>query len=183
MADYLNRASLKVDATAVQMESRNVERKYLLIYNCNLPEETVRDDDQMRGALTRIGHLIQTDFRSCEHVSFQVTASYWLRNPVSSEEKLWVGSFFGRNNALAQLSRFTVFEPDTFVDTAFESTRNIDNKLKFFGMDTVWVFHKLESVVINFQSQAFEKNPILTKRNLLLANKRNKRNHELFQLP
>jgi len=183
MAGYLNRQDLKVDSTAVPFQTVNGERKYVLIYNCNIPWQVVRDDNQMTGALLRIGNLLQIDLALCERVSFQVTASYWLRNELSGEMKLWVGSFFGRHNAQAQLTRFVPFDPRSFVDTVFESTRDINNKLKWFGVDTSWTYNKLEAVIINVQSQTTEKNPILSRRNLLDLNPRNKRNHELFRLP
>ena len=141
------RSAFKVDSTILQPYA---DRSRLVIYNINLPQHLLTSQDTLVPALERIKNLIEKDF---EHlpVVYQVTASYILTRIDTGQSKIWTGSFFAKNNSAALLSNFQNFHADTFVATSLVDLENIENKLRWNGVDTKWEFEQLLSVIFNVQ--------------------------------
>jgi hypothetical protein len=170
MAHRLSRSDLKVDATSISSEDQQV----IVIYNVNVPVDLVNPD-----TLHRVKTFLQDEFGR-NQVLFQLTATYVIKNNVTGEEKVWKGSFFARDNALAQLSDFVNLRRVNFVPFVQNIWRTAAEKLNWQGLDTSWTFQNLVSLVINAQTRLGENDRLLFRRQLINGEKRR---HVTFELP
>ena len=169
MDHHAPRSLLKVDATCLKIRPL----KYLIIYNFNIPETVVYNQDELIVTLQRIGKLITEDFIH-KRVLYQIIASYILKHQVTGETRTWTRSFFVKNNSLAQVSDFLVFDNNTFVRTSLIEIGDIENKLNLDN-DTKWRFDRLLSVIFNTQCAVFIGEDVLQRRFLNQA-----RQHKTF---
>ncbi len=181
MAQWLSRQVLKVDATAVTIED---SRNYLILYNCNVPEQIIYDNNASMDAFSRIGLLLENDFGRLP-VYFQITGAYYLKHKVTDQEYLWTGSFHPKINAPAQLTEFYRFiGANNFAQFAFNSTRQPEESFTWVGRDTQWTFDRLEAIIINSQCEVNSQNDIFQKRGLMQHRYGGRRrNQKTFPLP
>jgi len=179
---WLNRQHLKVDVTAVSLDG---SPNYLILYNCNVPERIIYDNNLSRDAFDRIGRLIQEDFPPPLPVYFQITGAYYLKHQVTGDEYLWTGSFHGKYSSAAQLTPFYQFiGADNFSQFAFNMTRQPEVSFTWVGRDTAWTFDRLEAIIVNVQCEVSNRNDIFEKRHLMqLRHGRRRRNHKTFHVP
>jgi hypothetical protein len=157
----LNRQHLKVDATAIRPRLDSDDKRVLVIYNVNIPATLTAAID----AIVRTERLLETDFAGAD-VLYQVTASFYLRNSQTDDERFWSGSFFTKGNSPAQLSGFERFDPATFARIVRDSMQHAEARLSVTGLDTVWSFHRLSSYIINVQCKVRSDHGVLEKRGL-----------------
>ena len=149
---------LKVDALCVPL-TENVNSDCIVIYNVNIPIHYFDSQEESNRILLRVKNLLLIDFLD-NPVSYQITASYQLRNTKTGELRTWTGSFNARNNAPAQLSGFEIFEPDIFVQTSQDHIEDVENRLMQFE-ETKWVLNQIISIIFNVQSKVKYYSPIL----------------------
>lgn len=151
---------LKVDQTLIPSDNRAI-----LVTNINIPESELVNIDNV---LNRVSDLIVLDYYNIHRVLFQVSATYELRNTATGDIRQWTGSFNPRGNQSSALGQFTQFTP-AFKQEVTEAItpENIYNKLRFYHVETSWVFHKLTSIIISVQSEINLAHPTLLRRNLL----------------
>lgn len=165
---FLTTQDLKVDQTFIPSESQGI-----LVTNINIPEG---DLVNLENVLDRIRDLIVSDYFSIENIQYQICATYELRNTATGDVRQWTGSFNPRgnqSNALSQFQQFGVNFNDSVRDAI--APENIYRKLRFYHVETNWVFQKLNSIVISFQSEISLAHPTLMRRSLLVQ--RNGRKH------
>ena len=150
MDQPLTRNDLKVDATTLKDEDSS-----LVLFNINVPLRIVQGNpNEFYNTCVQIGQFISDNFHANDSVYFQVTASYYKINKQTGEGRLWGGSFSPRANSVAQLLPFV-----------------------WIGRDTNWEFDRLESIVINVQSQIDNDHETLQRHNL------DSQKHVTFKLP
>lgn len=174
---FLTLQDLKVDQTLIPSENQGI-----FITNVNIPESEINNIDNV---LARIVNLITTDYFNIANVQFQVCATYELRNTATGDVRQWTGSFNPRGNQSNALSQFQLFSPN-FSQSVLNaiSPENVYRKLRFFHVETNWVFQRLTSVIISFQSEIDLNHPTLFRRSLLLQrNGRRNRSITTFLLP
>ena len=167
-----------MDATSVRLEGG---LRRILIYNFNLPAQYVDNPDLRRDVLRRVDAVVGADFRGVS-ANYMITASYNLLNVHTGAQHVWTGSFFLRGNAPSTISSFQPFTAD-FQVNAFQSLQNVETKLTWLGVETAWVFDRLESVIVNVQASVRENDPILNVRRLDQRGTVGDRRHETFFLP
>jgi len=177
MNHHLPRSVLKVDSTCIFLKGE--KKKVLIIYNINIPVHVLSQIEELDNVLERIKNLLSNEFYE-NTVVFQITASYLLKHTVTGATKVWTGSFFVKNNTLAKLSPFLLFDKDSFKRKSLIEIKDLSNKLKLQNVDTKWRFEKLESVIINIQCKVNTNHHIIKYRNLCNGLKRN---HKVFFLP
>jgi len=176
MSHFFTRRDLKVDATTLL----GVNQQSIVLYNFNIPENIVRDENEFANALDRFSATIQRDFGLNPNVFFQLTASYMLSNHETNEKKLWTGSFHSRDNAPSQLTGFLGFNSATFNQDIISAADNVDDKLLWVGQETKWQFDGLVSLIVCVQVKVRQDDSILRERGLI--NRNGHRNHITFHL-
>lgn len=174
---FLTLEDLKVDQTLIPSDHQGI-----FVSNINIPESELGNIDNV---LNRVLDLITTDYFNIDNVQFQVCATYQLRNTTTGDVRQWVGSFNPRGNQSNTLSPFQQFTPNfkQVVRNAI-SPENVYNKLRFYHVETNWVFRKLTSVIISVQSTMNLTHPTLYRRGLLVQrNGRRNRTVASFLLP
>jgi hypothetical protein len=170
----LTRDDLKVDATTLKEEN-----SIILFFNINVPLRIVQaSQDTYYNTCLQIENFINDNFNVGESVYFQVTATYFIRNKKTGEEKLWGGSFSPRANSIAQLSPFQKYiRNNTFANIVVNASNNAEEKLKWVGKDTNWEFDRLESIIVNVQSSVNHGHETIERHSLL------RQKHVTFELP
>jgi hypothetical protein len=176
MNNHAPRGILKIDATSIQTRLNN-QNAFVIIYNINVPQHIVNQPNEFLTTLQDIKNLVAGDFGG-GHVLFQITASYLLEHTETGQLRTWTGSFFVKNNSLAQVSSFIVFNANNFVRTSSLEIASLTQKLTLQNGNTKWKFNRLLSVIFNIQSTVDPTNRLLTTRNL-----KNPRRHRTFQFP
>jgi hypothetical protein len=174
----LDYTHLKVDQTLLHFEDN-----YLLISNINIPEPDFVNLDQI---LDRVQQFVNEDYHNLNDIYYQVCATYDLRNTTTGEIKHWSGSFNPRGNRQNVLKTFQPYTVYTFKDQVIQACHpnNIYNCLRFYHVETSWVFHKLTSAIISIQVEIDPLHPTVERRNLLnVRYGRFKRVHLTFLLP
>ena len=173
---------LKVDQTAIPTDNSN----YILISNINIPQNYL---DNLQPILERVRQFIQNEYYIGASIEYQFTATYTLRHTETGELRHWVGSFFPSGNNRASLSNFRQFGFD-FIPHALNclQRQNIINNLQWQGLNSKWVFDRLESIIVNVQAIVPIHYHVLRHRQLLgganaAAQRRHRRNHVTFHLP
>lgn len=149
-----NANALKLDFTAIQ----NSDSNYIALLNFNYPIILVQNIPAFERMLNVAGHFLQREFAGLGNgVTFQVTASYYLRNKLSAEEKIWTGSFHPKGNGPAILSGghqvYHPFVSETFATTvlSFATEQEAKNQLTWTHHDTQWEFASLISIIVSCQ--------------------------------
>jgi hypothetical protein len=159
----MNRLDLKVDAIVIGPRLAAGDRRLILVYNINIPAYLSHEERTV--AVARAQALLESDFRNTD-VQYQVTASYFLRHTHTDFERFWNGSFYARGNSPAQLSGFERFNSLTFATNVQRAMRDAERKLTYTGLDTVWKFDRLNSIILNVQSKIRANHPVFGKRGL-----------------
>lgn len=151
---------LKVDQTVLQSEHSGI-----FVTNINIPESELGNLDSV---LERVRLLIVNDYVNVPNVQYQVCASYELRNTETGDVRQWTGSFNPRGNQSNALSNFQTFSRD-FTNVVLDacSPDNVYRKLRFYHVQTNWVFSRLNSIVICVQAVVNLNHPTLLRRGLL----------------
>jgi hypothetical protein len=160
MNNHAGRHELKVDALSVPLTD-SLRTDYIIIYNINIPIEYFNNAEEGYQVLNKVRNLLLRDFYDSV-VSYQITASYQLRNTQTGELRTWTGSFNARNNAPAQLSGFEIFDNDTFIETSLDHIEDVDNRLTTFE-ETKWVLNQIISIIFSVQSKVKYNSQILNK--------------------
>lgn len=174
---FLTVQDLKVDQTVIPSEDRGI-----FVTNINIPESEFENLDNV---LERVEQFILNDYVNIDRIHFQVCATYELRNTQTGDERQWCGSFNPRGNQSNTLSQFQLFDPNfqTIVKNA-SSPENVNRRLKFYHVQTNWVFHKLTSIIISIQAEVNYTHPTILRRNLLtIRNGHRNRTIQSFHLP
>jgi hypothetical protein len=174
---FLTIQDLKVDQTVLPSDGVGI-----FVTNVNIPESVVGNLDNI---LERIRLLVVNDYDNIENIQYQVCATYELRNTVTGDRRQWSGSFNPRGNQSNSLSQFQVFGPD-FIGVVKNacSPDNVLRQLRFHHAQTNWVFHKITSFIVTFQSEINLSHPTLLRRSLLLRRHGNRhRSITSFLLP
>jgi hypothetical protein len=166
---------LKVDQTILP----SIDNSGVFVTNINIPAEHLNNLDNI---LQRVRQLIVGDYTNVENIQYQVCATYELRNTQTGDFRQWSGSFNPRGNQLNTLSLFQHFD-NNFERTVRQAstTENVLRRLRFYHVQTNWVFHRLTSIVISVQALVNLTHPTLLRRGLL-AN-RHGRSISTFLLP
>ena len=173
MDQPLTRNDLKVDATTLKDEDSS-----LVLFNINVPLRIVQGNpNEFYNTCVQIGQFISDNFHANDSIYFQVTASYYIINKQTGEGRLWGGSFSPRANSVAQLLPFQQYINNTFPAVVVRASSNAEEKLVWIGRDTNWEFDRLESIVINVQSQIDNDHETLQRHNL------DSQKHVTFKLP
>ena len=176
MNNHAPRGILKIDATSIRTRQLD-QNAFVIIYNINVPEQIINQPNEFLATLQHIRSLITGDFGG-GRVLFQITASYLLEHTETGQIRTWTGSFFVKNNILAQVSDFIVFNANNFVRTSFLEIASLTEKLTLNNVDTKCKFNRLLSVIFNIQSTVDPTNPMLIARGL-----ENPRRHRTFHFP
>jgi hypothetical protein len=163
----LDYTHLKVDQTLLRYNDQ-----YLLVSNINIPESDFVRLDQV---LARTQQLLALDYNGILNIQFQVCATYDLRNTSTGEIRHWNGSFNPKGNRYNSLCDFQPYLIGTFVNVVTRACHpdNVYNRLRFFHVETAWVFDRLTSAIISVQARIDPQHPTIERRQLL--NRRNGR--------
>ena len=171
----LDYTHLKVDQTVIHYGDT-----FILVSNINIPESYFL---QLENVLDRTVDFINLDYLADRQtIQYQVCATYDLRNSITQEIRHWSGSFNPKGNRHNILCDFQHFDPGTFrhqIQRAC-SPDNIYNRLRFFHVQTAWVFDKITSVIICLQGSIGVNHPTIERRGLLDV--RNARRHNRIHL-
>lgn len=168
---------LKVDQTILPSEGNSG----IFVTNINIPANELANLDNI---LTRVRLLIVNDYINVPNIQYQICATYELRNTETGDLRQWTGSFNPRGNQTNTLCPFQTFNlqfENVVRDSCSE--RNVLNRLRFYHVETNWVFHRLTSVLINVQSVVNLQHPTLLRRSLLAHRYGRTRNICTFLLP
>ena len=176
--------TLKCDITALP-NSQNLSQAIVLL-NFNLPKDVVElnRDTELWQRLEEIKSFLIKQFGTAIQISYQVSASYWLKNKSSQDRYRWVGSFFAKNLEAASISGsiFLEFESGSgnFVQNVWEmlDSKNIINSLSANFLNSDWNFDELISVIISCQLLLPVNHTFLLQHGLLQRRgRRSKRTH------
>ena len=169
----LSREDLKLDIAVADIDQG---RFGVAILNFNVPHPIVAavDPAEYDRVLTSICNFLEEHFtRDNRRVTFQVTATYTLRNLVTGDERMWTGSFNPGNSVenRSYLSGplFQEFQRNTFLQEAKRCTTedHISQCLDWTDTETEWVFSQLTSVIFSFQTRLPRHHAFFTRFNLL----------------
>lgn len=153
---------LKVDQTILA----SADNSGIFVTNINIPQSEL--ENNLDNVLERVRHLIVTDYVGVLNIQYQVCATYELRNTVTGDTRQWTGSFNPRGNQSNSLCPFTTFNQSFEANVRQScSEDNILGKLRFYHVQTNWVFHRLTSVIISVQAVVPLTHPTLLRRSLL----------------
>ena len=184
----LDYTHLKVDQTVLHFGNDNNgnNNNFLLVSNINIPADRLTQD-HLPNVLQRAHNFVLRDYVGIPHskIHYQVCASYDLRNTATGEIRHWSGSFNPRGNRLNVLSDFQTFSTATFVQSVARACdpNNIFDKLRFFHVQTSWVFDRLNSAIITIQARIGSFHPTIENKGLLhVVNGYHQRVHISFLL-
>lgn len=175
---YLTVQDLKVDQTLLPLN----DNSGIFVTNINIPEQDLNTN--LDNVIERARQLIVDDYINIFNIQFQVCATYELRNTETGDQRQWTGSFNPRGNQLNSLCPFSTFNQNfaTIVKNSC-SPQNVYNKLRFYHVQTNWVFHKLTSAIIAVQSVVNLTHPTLLRKSLLARRHGKRRAIYSFLLP
>ena len=174
----------KVDITSLDIEGQN-NRVFLVCLNFNIPEDKQADPEQFQGLLSDISDFLRLHFLPHHQVTFQVTASYYLKNRNTDEERLWTGSFFPGNRVSLSGPYFQIFNPQTFSTKLQRYTlpQNVLQNLAWNHLDTEWNFQGVASFIVNCQVSVGNDHEFLTAFDLHSNRRRRGRRHVILMHP
>ena len=166
---------LKCDVTALP-NSQQLSTA-ILILNFNLPKNVIEDNRniELKQRLDEIKLYLLLNFGTLA-ISYQLSASYWLKNRISEDRYRWTGSFFARDLEAASISGsvFLNFDPTTFVQHTWEmlDNANILRSLTVNFLNSAWHFDQLISVILCCQVLVPINHPFLIQHGLLSRTRR-----------
>jgi hypothetical protein len=176
----MDHQSLKVNATALRVEDQ--PGHFVLIYNVNVPIGDFGDPTVAR----RVADLLEQDFAGAA-AFYQLTATYFLQNRVTGEEKHWSGSFFAAGNARGATASpaFLPLDRQTLERDLRGRPEDVLDWFEVEGLETAWELSRLTSVVVNVNAKVRRGHPALGRRGLLdVVARRNRRRRAVeFVLP
>ena len=174
----------KVDITSLDIEG-DVNEPILVCLNFNIPEDKQADPGQFQDLLSDISDFLTLHFLPQNQVTFQVTASYYLKNRNTEEERLWTGSFFPGNRASLSGPYFQVFSPQTFSAKLQQYTlpQNVLQNLVWNHLDTEWNFLGIASFIVNCQVSVTNNHEFLRTFDLHSNRRRRQRRHIILMYP
>lgn len=137
----------------------------LIICNANLPLHLL----QNRNAIEQIqGWLVHHFGEHLNNSSYDLSGAYQLINERTNEIRTWTGSFSPRHAHAFAWSRNNIYQSGTFVNTVVQNTRktDIENFLQMINPTSAWKFHKLLSVIINFDVLLPNTHPFIVSRQI-----------------
>ena len=174
----------KVDITSLDLEG-NINDRILVCLNFNIPEDKQADPAQFENLLSDISNFLTAHFLPNNHVTFQVTAAYYLKNRNTDEERLWAGSFFPGNRVSLSGPYFQIFSPQTFSRKLQQYTlpQNVLQNLAWNHLDTEWTFLGVASFIVNCQVAVEENHEFLRIFDLHSNRRRRQRRHIILMHP
>ena len=146
------REELKLDIYVVDIQDG---ARALLLLNFNIPNRHLVDPPGYHQLLNEAAAFLQREL-TAQNITFQVSATYYLTNKVTGEERTWTGSFNYSSQNLAVLSGpdFLPFDGATFARRVAECTTqdNILDCLQWSDEDTDWTFSEIISIVVSCQT-------------------------------
>ena len=161
---------LKADIYVVDAEQG---ARALAIVNFNIPQTVVsgpRYEAVLGEAADFVDRNLQPD--QGEAVSFQVSATYYLQNGVTGEERVWTGSFNYSAADFALLSGpdFLPYQRDYFVGRVLACTTDAEHVascLQWTDKETDWTFVQVCSVIVSCQALLARHNEFFDRHDLL----------------
>jgi hypothetical protein len=140
----MDASSLKADETCLRLDDSVSE--VLFISNINIPARYFNNQE----VIERVLDFIESEF-SNQTPFYQICGTYYLRHKKTGEEKFWTGSFFpSRNLAAGQLAN--LFQPYNRegLRTRLGQLDEIALSWAYIGgVDTVWLFDRPHSAIVN----------------------------------
>lgn len=167
----------KVDQTAISV---NIDET-LFISNINIPEHYL---DNIRPVLERVFAFIQRDYIGIPLIRYNLSATYELVHKETGALRYWTGSFMPKEENLSTIDRFRILGPN-FIERLLPlcNQNNIVQKLSLHGVQTVWQFQSLVSIVITVEAIVARNYHTLLLRDLLTRRNGRTRKHITFPLP
>lgn len=169
----------KVDITRVAIEGTN---SHLALLNFNVPADHPNFDN----CLLNIQTFLERHFPPPQpRLTYQVTASYYLRKPDTEEERVWTGSFVAGSEQNCSLSGrlFLVYNRATFLRTVRQSVlpENVEDCLSWKDVDTEWQFSHVSSFIVCFQARINVTHPFFLRFGMLpdTSGRSERRHHTL----
>ncbi len=149
-------------------------QNFLALLNFNIPA----DHPDIEGCLQNIVVFLERNFEveNQPPITFQVTASYYLRRPDNCNERIWTGSFVAGRDQNCSLSGhlFALYDRASFggVFRRSVSHQNVVDRLTWRDVDTEWQFSHVESYIVCFKLRLNVAHPFFLKFGLLPADRR-----------
>jgi hypothetical protein len=145
----IGRELFKVDITQIPIDRSG---NHLALLNFNIPA----DHPNFEGCLQNITNFLDRNLDEPQpRITYQVTASYYLRKPDNGDERIWTGSFVAGSDQSCSLSGdlFRVYNRDSFKDVVRQSVvhENVENCLNWKDVNTEWQFSHVESYIVCLQ--------------------------------
>jgi hypothetical protein len=174
----------KVDITSLDLTADD-SVSFLVCLNFNIPHHKQADPVQFQDLLSDISQFLTLNFLPDNEVTFQVTASYYLKNRHTGEERLWTGSFFPGNRVSLSGPYFQIFNPQTFSRKLHQYTeqRNVLQNLVWNHLPTEWSFLSIASFIVNCQTAVDYNHEFLRTFDLYSARRRRARRHIILMHP
>lgn len=173
---FLTLQDLKVDQTVLASDHSGI-----LVSNINIPESEFTN---LEAVIERTKTFIISEYGSLSVIHFQVCATYELKHIESGDIRQWTGSFNPRGNQYNTLCQFQEFTPDfNRIVRQSCSTENVYRRLRFYHVQTNWVFHKLTSFIISVQSRVPLNHPSIAQQQHGRNRRQRMRAHRSFYLP
>lgn len=164
------REDLKLDINVVDVEGG---ARALALLNFNIPYNIVENNLQYQNVLSDVSQFLETQILSVNvGISFQVSATYYLVNRRTGEERFWSGSFnyTAREAALLSGQQFLPYTSRAnFLRDVTRCTteEHILACLQWQDRDTDWTFLRTNSVVLSCQAILSRQNEFFQRNNLL----------------
>lgn len=177
----MDHQSLKVNATALRLQEE--QNAYILIYNVNIPVGVFGQPN----VIQRIVDLLEEDFAGGQ-AYYQISATYYLQNRVTGQERFWAGSFFPQGNARGAVANsvFLPLERDSLMrDLSVNNPEDAVDFFEFENLETAWELSRLESIVVNVNARVRRGHRALARRGLVdVVERRGRRRRNIeFLLP
>lgn len=173
---FLTLQDLKVDQTVLASENAGI-----LVSNINIPESEFNNLDAV---IERTKNYILQTYTNIQQTQYQVCATYELKHIETGDIRQWTGSFNPRGNQYNTLCQFQLFTPQ-YSERVRQacSEQNVYRRLRFYHVQTSWVFHKLTSFIISVQSPVSLLDPAIALQYGGIHRRRRGRMHRSFYLP
>lgn len=173
---FLTIQDLKVDQTVLASDNSGI-----LVSNINIPE---REFVNLEAVIARVNAFIISEYGSLGVIHFQVCATYELKHIETGDIRQWTGSFNPRGNQYNTLCQFQEFSPRfSAIVRQSCSDENVYRRLRFYHVQTNWVFHRLTSFIISVQSRVPLNHPSLLQHQHGRGRRQRGRSHRSFYLP
>ena len=146
---------LKLDIHVLDAEEG---ARAIAIVNFNIPKPVV-SEERYEAVLGEAANFIDNHMllEESDTVSFQVSASYYLKNSVTGEERVWTGSFNYTAADFALLSGpdFLPYERDFFIRKILRCTtdaNHVASCLQWKDKETDWTFVEVCSIIVSCQA-------------------------------